>query len=180
MRYAGLIQNDIVDSVDGFAVSFWVQGCPFHCKGCHNPHTWDFDGGFELPSDYYATIKEFLSANDLQRNLSILGGEPLCAENLKLVNDIVSKARNDFPSIKILVWTGYLWERLLGENNALIKNILGKIDILIDGQFVQELKDVTLPLRGSSNQRVIDVRKSLVENKIINYTVVDNSIIGLS
>ena len=101
-RYAKITFNDIVDG-EGICVSFWTQGCPFRCPGCHNPDTWDFNGGVEIPSDIKGQIIKALSANGVQRNFSVLGGEPLCEENLDLVHSLIMAVRIAYPEIKIFV-----------------------------------------------------------------------------
>ena len=154
MRYAGLLTNDFANGT-GTCVSFWTQGCPHKCKGCQNPETWDFFSGKELPPDIRGQIIKAISANGIIRNFSVLGGEPLCEENLELVDNIVSSVRIAYPHIKIFIWTGYTLEELKEKNNIHINNILQHIDILIDGPFIQEQRDITLHLRGSSNQRIL-------------------------
>lgn len=150
MRYAGLETNDIING-EGVCVSFWTQGCPHKCVGCHNPETWDYGEGLELPNDIRGQIIKAISANGLTRNFSVLGGEPLCKNNLALTLDIVSAVRIAYPGIKIFLWTGYTKEELDLEQAEVLKHI----DVLIDGPFIQELRDTTLKLRGSSNQRVL-------------------------
>lgn len=150
MRYAGLETNDIING-EGVCVSFWTQGCPHKCVGCHNPETWDYNKGLELPNDIRGQIIKAISANGLTRNFSVLGGEPLCKNNLALTLDIISAVRIAYPGIKIFLWTGYTKEELDLEQAEVLKHI----DVLIDGPFIQELRDTTLKLRGSSNQRVL-------------------------
>lgn len=150
MRYAGLETNDIING-EGVCVSFWTQGCPHKCVGCHNPETWDCGKGLELPNDIRGQIIKAISANGLTRNFSVLGGEPLCKNNLALTLDIVSAVRIAYPGIKIFLWTGYTKEELDLEQAEVLKHI----DVLIDGPFIQELRDTTLKLRGSSNQRIL-------------------------
>lgn len=157
MRYSGILDNDIVDGIDGISVSFWTQGCPFHCPGCHNPETWDFNGGKELPDYYLDNIVEKLTANGIQRNLSILGGEPLCSENEDLVYSICRVVKQDLPNTKIILWTGYTMEQLKNrsKSDSIINNLLKKyLDVIIDGPYKQELRDLRLKLRGSSNQNI--------------------------
>lgn len=158
MRYAAILGNDCLDATDGFAVSFWTQGCPFHCKGCHNQHTWDFNGGKEAKvDDIISEIKEKLTANGVQRDFSVLGGEPLCKENLSDVTYIIKEIRKDFPDIKIHLWTGYTLEELLvrePDERDLIE-VFKNVDVIVDGRFVESLKDPDLLYRGSSNQRVL-------------------------
>lgn len=155
-KYAKIKFNDIVDG-EGICVSFWTQGCPFRCPGCHNPDTWDFNGGVEIPSDIKGQIIKALSANGVQRNFSVLGGEPLCEENLDLVHSLIMAVRIAYPEIKIFVWSGFVIETLKkrAETNEKLADILKNIDVLIDGPFIQEERNITLKLRGSSNQRVL-------------------------
>jgi len=152
-KYAGIIENDVVNG-EGVCVSFFTQGCPHRCPGCFNPETWDFDGGLPLSADYKNKILSSLVENGVQRNFSILGGEPLCKENEELTLDIVTTVRNAFPHIKIYLWTGFYLSDLLNSNNTVVNCILDKIDVLIDGPFEIEKKDLTLKLRGSSNQTI--------------------------
>lgn len=156
MKYAGIISDDIVNG-KGVCISFWVQFCPHRCPGCHNPQTWDIDGGYELPVDYIQRIEKLLTKNGVKRNLSILGGEPLCLENIAMVYNLLLYVKNDLPDTKIFVWTGGEYETLLAQFPGIFKYI----DVLIDGEFDITHRDITLPLRGSPNQRVIDVQKSL-------------------
>lgn len=153
-RYAGLMTNDFANGT-GTCVSFWTQGCPHHCQGCFNPETWDFEGGRPLPTDIRGQIIKAICANDITRNFSVLGGEPLCKENLDEVDKIITGIRTAFPQIKIFVWTGYTLEELQKKNDKRINHILSQIDTLIDGPFVEAEKDLTLELRGSRNQRIL-------------------------
>lgn len=153
-KYAGLNTNDFTNG-QGVCVSYFVQGCPHHCPGCFNPETWDFDGGKELPTDIRGQIIKAICANGITRNFSVLGGEPLCDENVIEVENIILGVRAAFPNIKIFVWTGYVLSQLLLKNNPHINNILDHIDVLIDGPFIKSQKDLTLKLRGSKNQRIL-------------------------
>lgn len=153
-RYAGLITNDFANGT-GTCVSFWTQGCPHHCPGCQNPETWDFQGGKEVPTDIRGQIIKAICANGITRNFSVLGGEPLCDENLDEVDKIITGVRAAYPQIKIFVWTGYVLEELKEKKNDKINHILSQIDLLIDGPFVQAERDITLELRGSRNQRIL-------------------------
>lgn len=153
-RYAGLITNDFANGI-GTCVSFWTQGCPHHCPGCQNPETWDFNGGKEVPTDMRGQIIKAICANDIIRNFSVLGGEPLCEENLDEVDKIITGVRIAFPQIKIFVWTGYILDELVKKNDERINHILSQIDVLIDGPFIEAERDITLELRGSKNQRIL-------------------------
>ena len=158
MRYAGIIKNDIANG-QGICVSFFVQGCEFKCPHCHNPQTWDFNGGYEFTQKTMDDIITALQANGIQRNFSVLGGEPLHPDNLFLTNLVVSEVRKVFPNIKIYLWTGYTYEVLLERKEKLLQNILENVDVLIDGPFIWEQRNITLPLRGSINQRIIELKE---------------------
>lgn len=157
MRYADVIWNDITAG-DGLCVSFYTQGCPHHCPGCQNPSTWDFEGGKEFPSSLIDELIVRLNAQGIQRPLCILGGEPLCQENLFLTSLLVTTVKEKSPHTKIIVWTGYLYEDLLKSGSPHMKNILANVNTIIDGPFIQEQRDITLKMRGSTNQRIIDLR----------------------
>lgn len=151
MRYSGLILNDIT-AADGLCVSFFTQGCPHKCPYCHNPETWDFEGGLEFTPEVLETIIKGLTSRGIQRNLCIMGGEPLCKENAMLTSVIISEVKRQLPSTKIYVWTGYTIEELEEHTiHQTIPYILNTIDYLIDGKYIHELRDITLSMRGSSN-----------------------------
>lgn len=152
MRYAAIRDRDISNGT-GVCVSLWFQGCPFRCKGCHNPETWDFNGGHEANHiDVINKIIGLIGANGVNRNFSMLGGEPLCEENIHDAIDIAKTIKKIFPNITIYLWTGYLMEEI--REHPIQKYILNYIDVLIDGCFDINKKDTTLTLRGSSNQKV--------------------------
>lgn len=153
MNYAGLNPNDVVNG-EGVCVSFWVQGCPHSCPGCFNPETWSFEGGLPLPTDIKGEIIKALTANGIERNFSILGGEPLCEQNKELVNEIILSVRTALPHIKIFLWTGYEFKLLKKQSkrDIVVNSILNNIDVMITGPFIKEKKDLTLKWMGSSNQ----------------------------
>lgn len=153
MRYAGIIKNDF-SAAPGTSVTFFTQGCPHKCEGCHNPETWDFEGGEEVTHDTILEIIEAITANGLHRNLCIMGGEPLCPENQFLTNLIINSVKEKLPDTKIYLWTGYYLEDLDMSNNR-IKSILEQVDCLIDGPYDKTKRDVSLFMRGSSNQRIL-------------------------
>lgn len=154
MRIAGLKTNDCVNG-DGIVVSLWLQGCPHLCKGCHNPETWDFNGGQEIEyNEIKNKIFEAISKNGIKRNFSILGGEPLCEENYIDTMRIVRDVKEQFPSIKIYLWTGYTIEEIKEKSEILYDLLKNYIDVLIDGRFELKQRDLTLPLCGSRNQRI--------------------------
>lgn len=158
MRYAGIIHDDIAAG-KGVNLTFFTQGCSRHCIGCHNPETWDFAGGKEFTTDTLQDIILGLVANGVQRNFSIQGGEPLCNENLFLTQLLVSTVREKYPDIEIYVWTGYTFEELMKRmSNPHLKQILEQIDYLIDGPFIESERDITLAMRGSKNQNIINLK----------------------
>ena len=158
MKYAGIIKNDVAAG-EGVCVTFFVQGCAFHCPGCHNPETWDFEGGYNFTQDTLDTIINSLKANGVQRNFCIMGGEPLHPNNLFLTDLVILEVKKHYPDIKIYLWTGYTYEQLLDRKEKLLQNILSEIDVLIDGPFIQEQRDITLAMRGSRNQRIIELKE---------------------
>ena len=150
MRIAGINKNDVVNG-EGICVALFTQGCPFHCKGCFNPETWDYNGGKEVPiSDLISNIEVAIAANGVPRNFSILGGEPLIERNLEELKILLLTIKKDFPHITIFLWTGFTIEELTSAQ----KEVTQYIDVLIDGQYNEKLRDVSLHLRGSSNQRI--------------------------
>ena len=158
MRYAGLIKNDMC-AAPGVSVSFFTQGCPHRCKGCHNPDTWNYEGGKEFTNETLTEIIAALRANGLSRSFAVMGGEPLCEKNTFLTYLVIKTVKEKLPDTKIYVWTGYYYEQLLKSHDHRIQQILELTDVLIDGPYIEELRDVTLPMRGSSNQSVIDLTK---------------------
>lgn len=157
VRIAGIKPNDIVDGI-GICVSVWYQGCPHKCHGCHNPETWAEDGGVEYSNeDLIEEVDQLISANGVDRNLSLLGGEPLAPYNIESVLELLRTIKFKHPKVKVFLWTGYTYEELFEKfNNHLIGDILSLVDVLVEGRFVLELRDISLPLRGSSNQRVFE------------------------
>ena len=152
-RYNTIIPNDFTNG-EGVCVSFFVQGCPHHCEGCFNPETWSFDGGYEYNSEVKWKIIKLISDNGIKRNFSVLGGEPLASSNLSMTEELISAVRTAYPHIKIYVWTGFLFKDLINSTSEKITSILSKIDFLIDGAFDESKKDLSLKLRGSSNQKI--------------------------
>ena len=160
MRYHKIRKMDISNG-PGVRVSIFMQGCEFHCANCFNPETWDFDGGKEFNEN---TIEEVLNlcSKDFITGLSILGGEPLHPNNIEGTTELAKAFKEKYPDKTLWVWSGFLFDK-----NLKGKEVLNYIDVLVDGQFVNSLHNPTLKWKGSSNQRVIDVQKSLKENKII-------------
>ena len=154
VRINGINGNDVVNG-EGVSVSLFTQGCPHRCYNCFNPDSWDFDGGFEI--EYDELIKDIaykLTANGVHRNLSFLGGEPLVYPNMDLIANIIADIKCYEP--KIYLWTGYLLEDLIihAKDSISMYYILDNVDVLIDGPYEDDKRDITLRLKGSSNQRV--------------------------
>lgn len=153
MKYSGIIYNDF-SAAPGISLTFFTQGCPHRCYKCHNPETWDFNGGQDFSENLIQDILNGLVANNIKRNFCIMGGEPLCPENTELTLKLIQEVKQKYNWCKIYVWTGYIYEELTLPTQ---KEILNLIDVLIDGPFIEELKDLTLPMRGSYNQRIINL-----------------------
>ena len=153
MKYAGIIYNDFT-AAPGISLTFFTQGCPHRCHGCHNPETWDYDGGLDFTADIFDKVIEGLRANNIKRNLCIMGGEPLCPENLELTTNLVNYVKEKSKDTVIYLWTGYLYE------NVANLPVLAKVDYLIDGPYIESLRDITLKMRGSSNQRILDLHNA--------------------
>lgn len=158
MKYSGIIRNDLA-AAPGISVSFFTQGCPHRCKGCHNPETWDFNGGKEFTPEVLHEIYKALEANGVARNFCVMGGEPLCEENLFLTCMVLQNVKAHFPQVKIYLWTGYYYEQLLKSTDPKMSIILDVVDVLIDGPYEERNRDVTLQMRGSSNQSIIYLKE---------------------
>lgn len=158
MRYSGLILNDIT-AAPGLCVSFFTQGCPHHCPGCHNPGTWAFEGGKQFTTETLNEIIAGLTAQGIQRDLCIMGGEPLCEDNAFLTHMVIQEVRKKVPGVKVYIWSGYVYEDLLRSTNPHVRGALELADVLIDGPYIAAERDLTLNMRGSRNQRIIDLHK---------------------
>lgn len=159
MKYNKIRKMDISNG-PGVRVSIFMQGCAFHCENCFNKETWDFNGGTDFTEE---TIKKVLDLCDKDYivGLSILGGEPMHPNNIDGTTALAKAYKEKFPNKNLWVWSGYLFDKDLKD-----KEVLKYIDVLVDGQFINNLHNPTLKWKGSSNQRVIDVQKSLKNNKI--------------
>ena len=162
MRINRIKDNDIANGF-GITMSLWTQGCPHHCKGCFNGETWSFTDGDEFTEEKLNYIIENIDKHNVKRDLSILGGEPLCDENVEGVLQVCKIFKEKYPEKKIYIWTGYTWENF----NELQREVLKYIDVLVDGKFEEDKKNISLTLRGSTNQRIINVKETLKENKLI-------------
>lgn len=163
MRYTKIKENDVVNG-EGTCVSVWTQGCPHHCKGCFNVSTWDYNGGHKWETGYNEKVLKLLDKNGVYRHLSILGGEPLCVENYKGVLDLCAYIKVNRPETKIYIWTGYLYEEIVEMYGT---ELFSYVDVLVDGKFEEDKKDIRLKMRGSSNQRIIDIKKTIECKKVV-------------
>lgn len=159
MHYAGLKKFDIANG-PGVRVSLFISGCRRGCKGCFNPETWNFKYGKEF--DMRALLELDAAMDDPNvAGLSILGGDPMEPENREMVESICRYMKFEYPDKDIWMWTGFTWDEVRDFG------VFKYVDILVDGPFVQELKDLRLKWRGSSNQRVIDVQESLQSGEVV-------------
>ena len=159
MNYGQIRPLDIANG-PGVRVSLFVSGCTRRCEGCFNPETWDFMYGEKFTWETVHEIEEMLK-NPNVKGLSILGGDPLEPANVDWVETLCAYIKHNMPEKTIWVWTGGLWE------DVCELPIMKHVDILVDGPFVSELKDLRLKYRGSSNQRVIDVKESLRTGEVV-------------
>ncbi len=167
--YYGEIKKFDIANGSGVRVSLFVSGCTHHCKNCFNQVTWDFQYGKEFTQD---TIEEIIDALKLEhiQGLSLLGGEPMELSNQEGLYPLLKKVKEIYPDKNIWCYTGYLFEDLLKGGRAhgpYSDFILECLDIIVDGRFIEELKDIRLRFKGSSNQRIIDVKESLRLGTII-------------
>ena len=183
MRYAQIRSMDISNG-EGVGVSLFVQGCPFHCKNCFNSDTWDFNGGKEWTEEIKDRFMKLIDRSYIKR-VSFLGGECLAEQNLDEVLSLIKEIRISFPKKTIWLYTGFEWNSLMSkicqptfpdekfehDRNIHMKRqkIISNVDVLVDGEYIDEQKDLTLKFRGSKNQHVIDVKQSLAQNKIVLY-----------
>ena len=161
MRYNKIRKMDIANG-PGVRVSIFMQGCTFNCKGCFNPDTHSFNGGKEFNDEIIDKIIN-LSSKEYIKGLSILGGEPMHPKNIDGTLLLANRFKEKYPNKDIWVWTGFLYEDLIKKHD------LKDIDVMVDGKYEQDLYNPTLKYRGSANQRVIDIKKTLNDKKIVLY-----------
>ncbi len=160
MYYGAIKHCDIANGV-GVRTSLFVSGCTHHCPGCFQPETWDFSYGEEFDE---AAEKEILKSlePDYIDGLTVLGGEPMEPANQRVLKEVVAKVKQQFPSKNIWLYTGDVYEDIKDENNPrhteVTNELLDMIDVLVDGRFMEEFKDITLKFRGSSNQRILNLK----------------------
>ena len=160
MNYTLIRSIDIANG-EGIGTALFVSGCPFHCEGCFNPETWDYGYGKEFTQKTLISLIEATDKPYINR-ISILGGEPLAPVNLETVSLIIESLKKHFPEKRIWIYSGYTYESL--NKNQL--RVISKADILVDGQFIKEKKDLNLKFRGSSNQRIIDIQQTIKGSRL--------------
>lgn len=168
MNYARINPNDIANGI-GVRVTLFVSGCTHHCKGCFNSETWDFGYGTPFTEETTEHIIKLLEPSYIE-GLTLLGGEPMEPQNQRALLPLLKKVRNIYPQKNIWCYSGYLFDKEILSGRAhceVTDELLSYIDVLVDGRFVEEKKNIMLKFRGSENQRIIDVGKSLSENKVI-------------
>lgn len=160
MKYNKIRKMDISNG-PGVRVSIFFQGCSFHCKNCFNPETWDFDGGKEFTDETIEHILD-LCENEYIVGLSMLGGEPMNPTNLPGTTKLAKAFKERFPNKSLWSWSGYTFEDYVSK-----QEVINYLDVLVDGQYKDELRDPRLKYAGSTNQRAIDVKKSLKKGKVV-------------
>lgn len=161
MNYHNITKDDMLNG-DGLRVVLWLAGCTHHCPECQNPQTWDIAGGLEFDQKAKDELFEALDKPHVS-GITFSGGDPFHPFNRQEVLELIKEIKDKFKDKTIWLYTGFLWEE--------VKNLMGieNIDVLVDGEFQKELNDNNLHWVGSSNQRIIDVKKSLEENKIVHH-----------
>jgi len=167
MKIAGFYDESISNG-EGWRAVLFVSGCPHHCPGCHNKEAQDFNYGQEFNKQ---EILNKIKDNSILKGITISGGEPLCKENIKEVHEFIKDVKAIKPEFNVWCYSGYTLDELMNRNDDTTNECLKDIDILVDGEFKQDKKDPTLKFRGSSNQRILDVRKSLKTHQFIEYKV---------
>lgn len=168
MKYAKIIENDVVNCMEGITVSLFMSGCPHHCKGCFNQETWNPNFGTEIEiDDLCDKLNDLIEAYEVERSFSILGGEPLAEYNRKNTRYIIHKIKEQNKNITIYLWSGYTLEELKDMNDEDINDVLLNVNYFIDGRFVESLKDTNLKLRGSSNQNIYFIENNKLKRIMI-------------
>ena len=170
MNYCNIKRRDIADGI-GVRVTLFVSGCTHHCKGCFQPETWDFAYGQPFDEAAEETIFAELG-QPFVNGLTLLGGEPFEPDNQRGLLPLLREVKERFPDKTVWAYSGYTWEELTGTSRARCEatdEMLSLLDVLVDGEFVEELRDITLRFRGSSNQRLLDVPKSLAAGKPVEW-----------
>lgn len=164
--YYHQITTDDMNNGEGLRVVLWVAGCNHYCFNCHNKITWDASDGLPFDFETMKELKKYLS-HDYISGLTLSGGDPLYPSNREAIYKIIITIKEEMPDKTIWLYTGYTWEEI--NDDISMKRCLPFIDVLVDGPFIDDLKDINYHWAGSTNQRVIDVKKSLEEGSMILY-----------
>lgn len=167
MNMAGFYDESISNGLGWRAVLF-VSGCPHHCPGCHNKIAQDYNYGKKF--DKEAIINKIMD-NSILKGITISGGEPLCKENMPEVLDFIKEVKQKRPNFNVWCYTGYTLEQLEDRKDEITDECLNEIDVLVDGRFVEARKEPNLKFRGSSNQRIIDIHKSLADHEVVQLAI---------
>lgn len=180
MNYIKITKNDIANG-PGVRVTLWVSGCSLHCKGCHNPQTWDFNAGHFFDEAAKQELFKALDKTYIQ-GIVLSGGHPLEPANINDIYNLLVEIKSRFPQKDIWLYTGYTLDILNFTtlkrgispectHHNMMKHILNMCDVVVDGPYIKEQRDITLPFRGSKNQRLIDVKETLKQGQIIQYKI---------
>lgn len=168
MHYHDITSDDMLNG-SGLRVCLWCSGCEHHCNACQNPQTWDVTSGIEFKEGAMQELLDGLSL-DYISGLTLTGGDPLHAQNLKKIYEICNTVKSNFPNKSIWIYTGYKWEDIWISTDCIYierKKILELCDVMVDGKFEKDKFDINYPWAGSTNQRVIDVKKSMERKQIV-------------
>lgn len=177
MNYHKIEKTSIANG-EGIRVVLWCSGCSLHCRGCHNPETWNLNSGKLFDEEAKQELFEALDKPYIQ-GITFSGGHPLEDANLDCIGNLIYEIKERFPDKDIWLYTGYTWDKVTMKLGEIVTNhsykrflrhtIIEKCDVVVDGAYIEEQRDITLKFRGSKNQRLIDVKKSLKENKVVLY-----------
>ena len=169
MNYTDIYKNDTTNG-PGIRVVLWVSGCDHHCHNCHNPQTWDSNNGSELTLDVINKDILIPLGNKYINGITLSGGDPLYKHNLEDINNLIKIIKSNYPDKTIWLYSGYTYEEIINDNSIdglLRQKIISEVNVFVDGLFVEAEKDITLLFRGSRNQRLIDIPKTMDAGNII-------------
>lgn len=177
MNYLGVIKDDVING-PGVRLTIFVSGCEHHCPGCHNSQSWDKDSGYYLNPSVINGITEYILSTPFCFGITISGGDPLAHYNRESTFNLIYSIKQKLPSdrhINFWLYTGYTYEELINDiksGDTILSFILTNIDVLVDGRFILEKRDISLKFRGSSNQRLIDINKTFDPNNLTTDNIV--------
>lgn len=165
MKYLDIKCPDVANGI-GIRVSLFCSGCDYHCKGCFNPESWDFNAGKDFTQEEIEIILNHLGKSYIN-GITLLGGEPLHHKNRKEILNLIRIIKEKYPTKNIWCYTGNTFENFIEENDPIIIEIFNNLDVLVDGPFIEDLKNLSIKFRGSSNQRILNMKESMKELKPI-------------